>query len=70
MAEIRYTCLYCNHKWTYISYYASKDTSSRCQKCKETKLIKAEVVKESDKKGNVFGYEEDEPKKEDDDYRD
>ena len=69
MPEVRLVCLYCNHKWTYISYHVSSDPKTKCLRCKETKMIKATVVSEDKKDGNVFGYDEDFDK-EDDDYRD
>ncbi len=70
MPEIRFTCLYCDNKWVLISYYSTKNVSSRCQRCKESKMIKSEIVNDKAKTGNVFGYEEDEPEEEDDQYRD
>jgi hypothetical protein len=33
-------------------------------------MIKSEIVNDKAKTGNVFGYEEDEPEEEDDQYRD
>jgi len=61
MPEIRLICLYCNHKWSYQSYYTPQDPKTRCIKCSETKMIKAKVVNENELNNNIFGYEEDEP---------
>lgn len=73
MPEVKLECLYCGHKWIYISYYISKDLTSKCTRCHETKQIKAKLVSEDDQGSNVFGY--DEPLKKskenkEDDYRD
>lgn len=71
MPEVKLICLYCNHKWSYISYHVSGDLKSKCLRCKETKMIKATIVSENKEDGNVFGYDEDFPQDEDDDnYRD
>ena len=72
MPEIRFTCLYCDHKWSYVSFYISKEMNAQCSRCKETKMLKMHVVTEKDKTGNIFGYEEEvkEDKTDDDDYRD
>lgn len=69
MPEVRLVCLYCNHKWTYISYHTPSDPKTKCVRCKESKMIKATVVSEDKNDGNVFGYDED-LIEEDDDYRD
>ena len=71
MPEVFFTCLYCDNKWTYISFYVPKEKKETCSRCKETKMIKMEIVKDSIKKGNVFGYEEDSSDSDyDDGYRD
>lgn len=72
MKEFLLTCLYCDNKWTFISFYSPKDKNQECSRCKETKMIKIESSGDNNR-GNIFGYDDDELEHEvdpNDDYRD